>query len=302
MRGVIAVLLALIALPAWARVIEVGPSRDVKTIAQAASMAADGDSVRIDAGRYADCAVWHANRLLIEGVGSVEFAGTSCQGKGIFVSTGNDVTVRNITFSGARVPDRNGAGIREEGVGLTVEGSRFVDNENGILAGKIPGAVIRIVGSVFLRNGVCAPACAHGIYIGEVAKLRVENSRFEETHEGHHIKSRALRTELVGNTILDGASGTASYLVDIPNGGDVVMERNVLQKGPRSQNPAVAVSLGAEGVTHPTNLLSFRGNTLTNTSSTPTIFVRNQTPGRAVLVGNRLIGAVTPLEGAGSVR
>jgi pectate lyase len=60
--------------------------------------------------------------------------GKTCVGKGIFVIDGSDITVRNITFMRAAVPDRNGAGIRAEGRNLTVEKSRFIDNENGILA------------------------------------------------------------------------------------------------------------------------------------------------------------------------
>jgi nitrous oxidase accessory protein NosD len=306
MRCAAVALLAGWAASAQARIIEVGPVRAVHLPSEAAAQAQDGDTIRIDPGSYADCAVWHANRLLIEGLSAggrgVELAGKTCQGKAIFVTSGNDITVRGITFRGAHVPDGNGAGIRGEGANLTVEASRFEDNENGMLVGAAPNSTIHVVGSVFLRNGVCAPTCAHGIYVGEVAKLRIENSRFEENKQGHHVKSRALRTELVGNTVRDGQTGTASYLVDISNGGDVVMERNVMEKGPRSENPQVAVSIAAEGATHPTKTLSFRGNTLDNISSTNTIFVRNQTDAWATLVGNRFSGSVTPLEGPGSVR
>src|SRR5258708_26983509 len=45
----------------------------------------------------------------------------ACQGKALFVITGDDVSVRNLTFTRARVPDGNGAGIRAEGVNLRVE-------------------------------------------------------------------------------------------------------------------------------------------------------------------------------------
>jgi len=52
------------------------------------------------------------------------------------VIRGNDVIVENIEFSGARVPDRNGAGIRPEGRNFTVRNCRFYDCENGILGGQ----------------------------------------------------------------------------------------------------------------------------------------------------------------------
>ena len=71
----------------------------------------------------------------------------ACAGKAIWVIAGDDVTVENITFSGARVPDQNGAGIRAEGKNLTVRSSRFYDNENGILAAR-SGSTILIQGSL----------------------------------------------------------------------------------------------------------------------------------------------------------
>jgi len=54
-------------------------------------------------------------------------------GKGIWVISGNDTVVENIEFSGAAVPDANGAGIRFEGVNLTVRNCYFHHNQNGIL-------------------------------------------------------------------------------------------------------------------------------------------------------------------------
>src|SRR6185437_769205 len=139
------------------------------------------------------------------------------------------------------VPDGNGAGIRAEGNNLTIEKSRFINNEDGILAADAPNSTIRIFDSEFTRNGKCQNACAHGIYVGHIALLHIERTKFFETREGHHIKSRAERTELIDNDIEDGPSGTSSYLVDISNGGTLVMENNVLEKGPHSSNHSAAV-------------------------------------------------------------
>ena len=98
---------------------------------------------------------------------------------------------------------------------LTVEGSRFRDNENGILSGPSPRSRIVIRNSVFTGNGKCDPECAHGIYIGAIDSLGVAGCTFLQQNEGHHIKSRALHTEIVGNTIKDGPAGTASFAVDV---------------------------------------------------------------------------------------
>jgi hypothetical protein len=283
--------------------LQVGPGHALKLPSEAAARARNDDTVLIDPGEYDDCAVWRANRLTIAArAPGVVFTGKTCQGKAIFVIAGNDVTVRGITFTHAAVPDHNGAGIRAEGGSLTVVDSHFIDNEEGILTGSSPRATIRVTGSEFRGNGNCARACAHGLYVGAVALLDVEDSHFTDTHEGHDIKSRALRTVLRGNDISDGPTGHASYLVDVPNGGDLLMEHNTLSKGPRTDNNSTAVSIGAEGVTRPTSSLIVRDNSFTNLLPQPTDFVHNLTQTNAELIGNRLVGKVVPLEGPGSVR
>ena len=76
------------------------------------------------AGLYAgDAAVWTQNRLTIRGRGGrahLRADGARAEDKGIWVVKGSATTIENIEFSGAKVPDRNGAGIRLEGPGLTV--------------------------------------------------------------------------------------------------------------------------------------------------------------------------------------
>jgi hypothetical protein len=289
--------------PADARTLMVGADQELKLPSAAAAVARDGDTIIIAAGEYFDCAVWRANHLTIEGKGTdVVITDKACEGKGLFIARGNDMTIRNLTFTRARVPDGNAAGIRAEGVNLRVEHSRFVNNENGILANPSPGSTITIVDSEFIRNGKCDPNCAHGIYTGEIALLHIEHSKFLETKVGHHIKSRALRTELIGNEIADGETGTSSYLVDIPNGGSLVMTDNVMEKGPHSSNQATAVSIGAEGVSHRTAELTISGNKFTNDEDRETVFIRNMTATEAALSGNSFKGKVKPLSGDGTVR
>lgn len=282
----------------------VGPGQKYTLPSQAARIARAGDVVKIAPATYQNCAVWKADRLTIEGTGpGVILADRTCQGKAIFVIHANDVTVRNITFEHAVVPDGNGAGIRAEGLNLTLDNDKFLGNQEGILAGSNHKMSITIRNSEFDHNGACLKnkGCAHGVYVGHIALLKIEHSRFFDTQIAHHIKSRAARTVLIDNHIEDGPEGTASYEVDIPNGGALIMIGNVIEKGPKNQNYNASIILGEEGVTQPTPEIIIKDNTFTN-DGPPTTFVRNLTATPAQLIGNTLKGhATTPLIGDGSV-
>jgi hypothetical protein len=287
-----------------AAILQAGPGQPFALPSQAIAAAHDGDTVAIHPGQYFDCAVVRRNDLTIEGVGgTVVLTDKPCQGKALLVVDGRNVTVRNLILQRVRVPDHNGAGIRAEGGDLTVENTTFINNENGLLAASNPAATIRILGSTFIGNGVCSDSCAHAVYANQIKLLDVERSRFVGTRQGHHIKSRALATKVVGCDIEDGPDGTSSYLIDIPNGGDALIAGNHLEKGPGSQNPATAIMIGAEGVSQPTDQLVVRNNLLVNDEGRPTTFVHNVTATPVQLAGNTLRGGmVRPFEGDGSNR
>jgi hypothetical protein len=293
----------LAAVSASAATLMVGAGQQYKQPSEAARAVHAGDIVEIAPGTYYDCAVWTKDHLTIEGTGpGVVLTDKTCQGKAIFVIHANDITVNSITFQRARVPDENGAGIRAEGINLTIENSKFINNQEGILAGDNLTSSIIIRNSEFDHNGACIKSCAHGIYVNRIALLRIEHSRFFDTQVAHHIKSRAARTELIDDHIEDGPNGTASYEVDIPNGGALVMTGNVLEKGPKNQNHTAAIMIGEEGVSQPTPELLFKDNVFTN-NGPPTAFVDNITATPAQLIGNTFKGnAIKPLIGDGTVR
>lgn len=306
-------ILSALAIPAAARTWEVGPGRALTGPGQAAAVALDGDRVVFDPGVYRDCAIWRASRLTIEArprpatmnrtvMTQTVVTGPSCGDRGLFVFVGNDITVRGLTFEHARNSWYTGAGILMEGANLTVENSQFLDNENGILAGGTPNSVVRIVHDVFRGNGSCQGACAHALYVGKrIARLEVTGCLFLDTHVGHDIKSRARATVVRESRIEDGPTGTSSYLIELPNGGDGEILNNVLHKGPNSENRDAAISIGTENRLNPTNVLRIRGNRFTSDLPEPVRFVRNSTETPARLTGNALIGRVTPLDGPGTV-
>src|SRR5580704_13521935 len=101
---------AFLSTGALARTLEVGATHDLKVPSQAAALVQDGDRVLIDQGDYADCAIWRANNLIIEGKGDVTVRDRVCQDKAIFVISGSNITVRAIEFAHARSTRKNGAG------------------------------------------------------------------------------------------------------------------------------------------------------------------------------------------------
>ena len=288
-----------------ARTLEVGAGRQYAKLSQAAAAASPGDRITVLPGQYFDCAVLSTNDLTVQGVGdasTVVLTDKTCQGKALLITTGRNITVANLTLARARVPDGNGAGIRAEGGNLTVDGVRFVNDQDGILTADNPDMALLVRNSQFDRNGVCAAACSHAIYAGHIASLTVQNSVFRDTRDGHDVKSRAARTEVIDCDIADGPDGTASYLIEVPNGGAVVVRNNTMEKGPRAGNHTAAIAIGMEGVDQATPEITVSGNRFTNDGDYRTAFVDNVTATEAVLHNNSLHGRVDALKGDGTSR
>jgi len=285
-------MLATTPLTVAARTLKVGEGQAYAVPSAAAKAAKDGDTVEIMAGTYeGDVVVWKRSGLTLRGIGTVEIkaAGKNARGMGTWVIQGDDTTVENIAFYGARVKSKNGAGIRQVGANLTVRRCRFYDNENGILAGRSKrnagDSEILIEDSVFERNGH-SNGKAHGIYVGNLTRLTVRGSIFWESHAGHHIKSRARETHVLYNRVQDRQSGDSSYLIDLPQSGRGFVIGNVLQQGPRAQNNGI-VSFGAEKNQHPDSVLFIVNNTMVNDRQNG-VFIKNRQPDAKVYVYNNI--------------
>ena len=273
--------------------LRVGLNRDVASIAAAAGQARDGDIVEIDAGDYyADVAVWDRAQLTIRGVGGrvrLIAAGAAAEEKAIWVIRRGRITVDNIEFVGARVSDRNGAGIRFESGFLTVRNCLFLDNENGLLATG-GDAELEIENSEFGYNGM-GDGQSHHLYVGAINSLKVTGSYFHHANVGHLIKSRAKRSVVTYNRLTDEIDGRASYELEFPNGGLVYVIGNIIQQSAQTSNSTL-ISFGAEGYAHPIGELYLINNTLVNDHPHGGAFLR-VIPGGAQVVktqNNLLVG------------
>jgi hypothetical protein len=281
-----------------AATLQVGPGRTYPVPSAAAAVASDGDVVEIDAGEYVgDVAFWTANALTIRGVGGMAHlraAGNSAGGKAIWVIQGNNTTVEYIEFSEATVPDKNGAGIRQEGPGLTVRHCSFHDNENGILTGADGASDILIEHSEFARNGY-GDGYSHNLYIGHVNSLTFRYNYSHHAIVGHAVKSRAFTNYILYNRIMDEADGASSRLIDLPNGGTAVIIGNLLHQG-TSTNNSNMFCFACEGATNPNQALSVVNNTFVNDRWTGT-FVDNRAAVTALVANNLFVGNGTTVTG-----
>jgi len=235
--------------PSHARTLRVGPGRNYKSIREAARVAGDGDIILLDAGVYrADVTRWDRDNLVIwapDGRAQIRAEGVSQDGKGIWVVEGRNFTAENIEFSGARVPDRNGAGVRIHAKGtVTLRNCYFHHNEMGVLGDADEIVIDRCV---FDQNGFRdsrTEHIGHNIYVWGPS-VTIRNSYTHRAMLGHNIKTRAKTNYILYNRIMDESDGAASYSIDVPDCGRTFIIGNVIEQGMRTENPHL-VSYGAE--------------------------------------------------------
>lgn len=283
---------------------QVGPGKPYPTpnALYLAGVVQDGDMNEIDHGDYigTDClAHWDKDSLFIYGNpgGTHMIAnGAYILGKGIWVLSGNDITVMNIEFSGATVPDKNGAGIRLDGIGLTVISCYFHDNENGILTSNQGVGDIVITESEFANNGY-GDGFSHNLYVGHVRSLIFLFNYSHHANVGHNLKSRAENNFIYYNRIMDEETGNSSRLVDLPNGGFSIVMGNLFMQGNNAENNNL-VGYGQEGLSNPENELYFVNNTLVNKRQVSCVFVDiDGQPDSVEVVNNIFAGTGTVTHG-----
>jgi hypothetical protein len=297
LRGIIVLLIGLPALAGGGqnsspengrRILSVGPGKPFETPSQAAAVARDGDFVEINSATYSgDVAVWRASNLTLRGAGGrphLKANGAHAQGKAIWVIQGDNTVVENIEFSGAKVPDGNGAAIRQEGLRLTLRNCYIHDNEMGILAGN-PGSDVVIESSEFSAS---SGPYNHNIYVGNIRSFTLRFSYVHHAIAGHNVKTRARTNFILYNRIMDESAGRSSYAIDIPNGGRSYLIGNLVQKGPRAENSSV-IAYAAEGASNEWQELYVVNNTIVSNFGRGRFLSIAGSP-RALVINNIFVG------------
>ena len=293
------------AAPIAAVTLRVGPERQLKSPSAAAQVAHSGDIIEIDTGVYLnDYAIWDQDNLTIRGadggMAHLQSEGLIPNKKAIWIINGNNTVIENVEFSGARVKEGNGAGIRLQGGDLTLRNLFFHDNEFSVLTGKLPDSSVEIDSSRFWfqkrKN-----TFSHGIYIGAIERFTLTGSHVKGTDRGHQIKTRALENHILYNRIEDTPRGNSSRLIDLPNCGLSFVIGNDLHQAQSTQN-VDAIGYGAEKCGQRSELqkrLYVINNTFINEAWRGTL-VKNHAAGDVLVVNNQIVGRGYFLLGPGT--
>ena len=295
--------LAPLILCAWvtqasAETLTVGPGETYKTIASAVAASHDGDTIDVTAGLYENDYAEITKKVTLNAVGGfarLRSTGLIPNRKAILI-TDADITIKGFEFSGARVSGSdggNGAGIRYQSGNLVLEGCYFTNNQDGILGVGDGTGTVTIDKSEFFQNGAATGPSAgftHNLYLGGLARLTIENSYFHGARVGHEMKSRAKQTVIRNTRVVDGPTGTASYSIDLPNGGEATIIDSQIEQGPKSQNPNI-VAFGEEGNLHPGSRLIVQGSLIENDLQSPSAYgVWNAGPNPARIANTKVYG------------
>ncbi len=304
---------------AFAATLSVGPGKMYATPCAAIAAAQAGDVVEVDAaGSYdGDTCAWTTDNLTVRGVNGrakIDATGASvAQKKGIFVIYAANATVEHFELSGAAISaadGNNGAGIRHQGLNLTVRDCFFHDNQNGILGAPLANGQgadgqgeVLIERSEFARNGA-GDGQSHNMYLNRYAKFTLRASYSHGSNVGHLVKSRAVESFILYNRLSDDESDNVSYELNLPEGGKAFVIGNLITQNadPMGMENGAIIDYASESVI-PVSHLYVVNNTVINNRTQGGTFVKIAggvtTP--AVLRNNVFFGAGTVCSQASAV-
>jgi hypothetical protein len=179
-------------------------------------------------------------------MGSGVSSSNNTLGQGLlYIDRSENVTIENLDIQQGSADGRAGkAGIYVNGArNLTINNVRVsgfkASTANGIFGTSANSGTLRLNNVELIDNGGDSGP-EHNIYINASSTdpaftVHMTNSFSTSVYYGHTFKSRAQRNVIEGNYFMGtrqliGARQTESYLIDIPEGGDLVVRNNILVK------------------------------------------------------------------------
>jgi MYXO-CTERM domain-containing protein len=308
--------LSLCASSAFAATLSVGPGKTYAKPCDASKDAKDGDTVEIEAsGNYGgDVCQWSQNNLTLKGVNGrpkIDATGvTISNGKGIWVLYGDTTTVENIEFAGAAVDSANGAGIRHQGLNLTVRDCYFHDNQDGILGAPLKGGQpadgqgeVLIERCEFAKNGA-GDGQSHNMYLNHYAKFTLQYSYSHSSNVGHLVKSRAVESHILYNRLSDDESTNIGYEINLPDGGKAYVFGNLIEQAsdPNGEQNGAIIDFASESTQAVSDLFVINNTVVNNRTKGGTfVQIKGNVTTPAVLRNNIFSGNGTVCSQASAV-
>ena len=257
------------------------------TLTEAAEHFKDGSYLKLGSGVYTTALNIRNHNVTVEGHGHVIFERAVSDGKGAIVARGDNLKIKNIECRFISVPSENGACVRLEGSGLTLEHVYFHSSQTGLLETAKKHGQILISDSRF--ENLAKDARAHSIYLNSHSLLLTSSAILANRNQ-HSLKSRGPLT-VIDNSIIASLSGASSRLIDISNGGELHITNSLLQHGPGAVNNQ-AIGYGLEGVKHDNNKVVI-SNSILLLERSGSNFVMHGAENRpeVSITGNVIIGA-----------
>jgi hypothetical protein len=225
------------------------------SIAMALQGAGSGDTIMVEPGVYTTGAVISVNGISLIAKPGTFLQGAVVENKAAIVVKGNNTVIDGIECSDIVVAARFGGCVRLEGQTLTLRHVYFHDAKEGLSTGPNVGQ-ITIEDSLFERLG--AKGLANAVDIGATDGVTIRRTTLLASRElGHEVKSHAART-VIEDSVIASLDGEDSRLVDVSNGGEVIIRNSILEKGPASESGNL-IGFALEGGTHERNSLTLEG-------------------------------------------
>ena len=282
----------------FSQVIEVCPPKEDSPwcrrhdLDKATGSAKPGALILLHTGAYRQAAYIRMPNLYLMAEPGARLVETATEGKGAIISDAG-LTIDGLECFHIKVPDGNGACVRQQGGDLTLIGVHFHRAQMGILTGH-KGGSIRILDSYIHDSGYDEDgALGHNIYVNS-GELHMERTwSITARHEGHEVKSRA-RVTRIDDCIIASLNAADSRLVDLPDAGEVSIRNSVLEEGPLSRNwDMIGYGLETSSKTklwYPKNQLVVTGNTVYSDKAGHSRFIHARWSEGGTVKDNVLIG------------
>ena len=288
------------AVTASGRILTVGAHGRYGSLATALLASKDGDTIQVAAGTYTNDFGVITHKVIIQGVGGIaRFTQSPALAvvPSAILTVSADATISNIEVTGANITGHE-PGIRVTAGHVTLVNDLLDNNDIGLLADPNPATTVSIYNSEIGSNGNAGTG-TNNLQINQIGSFTLQNSYVHGAVSGHEIVDLAFNTVIQDSRIIDGAHVAASFLIDLGQGGNALIQGNVLDKGPDTAN-GVLLHVGGDGTLYDNSNVRIVGNTLaselTAAATHPyTYFIIDDTATGTVpltVTGNTFVGGV----------